>query len=210
MNYRDLSFSLSLLILGGALPGCVVKIDDGSTDTASASGTSGDPSTSTTGGTDGTGGTGGTGTGSASATGTSDPTTGAGSTTGVDPGAFERFRMNFAAGPCPMEEDCDGFVELLSDKTLRVEKFGDATDTVIEVPISQADFDAAVLVFADPALAALLDGPSPVCNPPTDIFESMEVVLAGVTHQNSTTLCDQAPVVAARDTADMLELQYVP
>ena len=35
-------------------------------------------------------------------------------------------------------------------------------------------------VFADPALVALLDGPDPACNPPTDIFESMLVYTATI------------------------------
>lgn len=136
--------------------------------------------------------------------------TGAGSTTGIDVSGFERFRMSMGAGPCPPMEDCDGFVELLSTMTLRVEKFGDVGNPVTEVAISAEDYAAAVQVFADPALVALLDGPDPACNPPTDIFESMEVVIDGSAHDAGTTLCDQPPIAAARDKATALQQQYVP
>lgn len=193
---------LLALTLSLSAPACVIVVDDG----ASASGTGGASSTG-----DGSATAGSTGDGSATGTGgatTEEVTTGAGSTGTIDPGAFDSFRVYFAAGPCPLEEDCEGFTELLADKTLRVDKFGGIS--VAEVVISDADFDAARLVFADAGLVALLDGPQPVCDPPTDIFESMEVVLSGTSHQNSTTLCDQAPIAAARDMADSLQQKYVP
>ena len=136
--------------------------------------------------------------------------TGAGSTTGIDVSGFERFRMSMSAGPCPPMQDCDGFIELLSTMTLRVEKFGDVGDPVTEVAISAEDYAAAVQVFADPDLVALLDGPDPACNPPTDIFESMELVLDGIARDAGTTLCDQPPIAAARDKATALQQQYVP
>ena len=106
--------------------------------------------------------------------------------------------------------DCDGFVELLASRTLRVEVFGDVDDSVTEVEISAEDFAAAVQVFADPALVALLDGDDPVCNPPTDIFESMLVEIDGGTHDAATTACGQPPLAAAREMANDLRAQYVP
>lgn len=142
-------------------------------------------------------------------------TTGAATTTDPDTStgegdAFERFTMNNAAGPCPPDADCDGFVELLADGTLRVQKFGEVGDPVIEALISQADLDAAVPVFTDPALIALLDGPDPACDPPTDIFESMTVQIAGIPHDSGTTFCDQPPIAAARAMATMLRDTYAP
>lgn len=141
---------------------------------------------------------------------TSSGSTGEGSTTGVNVDAFERFLMSSAAGPCGPGGDCDGFVELLASGTLRVETFGDVTKVVTEVEISPEDFDAAVLVFADPALLALLDGSDPVCDPPTDIFESMTVEIDGTTHESSTTACADPPVAAAREMAVSLRTEYVP
>lgn len=133
-----------------------------------------------------------------------------GSTTGIVGQGFERFLMTSAAGPCKPGNDCDGFIELLDTRMLRVEIFGDVSETVTEVEISEEDFAAAVPMFSDPALIDLLDGSDPVCDPPTDIFESMTVQLDGIVHDAATTFCDQAPVAAARQTAIALRKEYVP
>ena len=145
---------------------------------------------------------------------TADTGTSAGSTgdltTGVVVGDFERFKQSKAAGPCAPNADCDGFVELLASRKLRVEPFGEVGNPVIEADVSEEDFLAAVAVFADPALVALLDGPDPACNPPTDIFESMLLELGGVTHDVTTTACQQPPIAAAREMAGSLVTKYVP
>ncbi|WP_434427431.1 hypothetical protein [Nannocystis pusilla] len=56
----------------------------------------------------------------------------------------------------------------------------------------------------------MLDSPDPLCDPPTDIFEQMEVVLDGTQHDATTTTCSQAPLQAARKAAEELRLKYVP
>lgn len=117
--------------------------------------------------------------------------------------------LSSAAGPCPADVDCDGFVKLLASRTLRVEVFGDVDDSVTEVGESGGGLAAAVQVFADPALVALLDGDDPCVNPPTDIFESMLVEIDGVTHDAATTACGQPPLAAAREMANDLRAQYV-
>lgn len=137
---------------------------------------------------------------------TTDETT----TTTGDPVAFERYRKNVAAGPCPPNADCDGFIELLADGTLRVEKFGEVGDPVTEAAVDPADLDAAIAVFTDPALIALLDGPDPLCDPPTDVFEAMLVAIDGQVHDATTTFCDQPPIAAARARADELADKYAP
>jgi hypothetical protein len=141
---------------------------------------------------------------------TSGDTTGAGSTTGVDFSGFERFTMNTAAGPCPPDFDCDGFIEVLASGLLRVETFGEVGDPVKEAQLSPEDLAAAVPVFADPALIALLDGPDPACSAPADVFESMTVVVDAVAHDTSTAFCDQPPIVAARELAEALSVKYLP
>lgn len=166
----------------------------------------GDPSGTETGTTDPTS-TAEPTTGGAASTSSSDSSTG--STTG-EPAQFERFTLHSAAGPCPPDADCDGFVELLSTRSLRVEKFGDLGDPVTEVEIDEGDFAAAIAVFTDPELIALLAGPEPPCDPPTDVFESMELGAAGQVHSATTTGCDQPPLAAARMTAVALREQYAP
>ncbi len=150
-----------------------------------------------------------TSTSTTEATSTSTSTTEATSTTGEEVD-FTRFELTRSAGPCPPNADCDGFIELLASRMLRVEKFGEVGNPVIEVEISEADFTAAVLVFADPALAAVLDGADPLCEAPTDIFETMLVEQGGSSHDATTTACDQAPLNAARDKANALAMQYAP
>ncbi len=161
---------------------------------------------------------------SASGTSTGDTPTGTGDsgTSTVDPGSssgdpstgevtdFERFRIDRAAGPCPPDMDCDGFAELLGTRLLRFSPFGEVGDPVTEVEISAEDFTAAVQVFAAPELLALLDGPDPLCNAPTDVFETMLVEVGGSSHDADTVFCDQAPLGAARDMAEMLAMKYAP
>jgi hypothetical protein len=201
------------------------------TGTASASTTSGEDST--TGGADATSATSstsststsGTTTGESGSSTASDEVTGStivsatedestslppGTSTTGDGDGFERFIMNKAAGPCPPNGDCEGFDELLASKLLRVDKFMDAANPVIEVEISDEDFAAAVAVFTDPELIALLGGADPVCDPPTDVFESMLVAVDAAEHAATTTFCMQPPIVAAREMAVMLRDKYAP
>lgn len=137
-------------------------------------------------------------------TGTSEGTTTGGT------GSFVRFRLSAAAGPCPPDLDCDGFTELLASGLLRVEVFGDVTDTVVEMQVSPEDLAASIPAFTDPALLALLDQPEPLCDPPTDIFEQMLAEVDGVVHDATTTTCDQPPLAAARAAALALRMKYVP
>jgi len=124
--------------------------------------------------------------------------------------AFEKFLLSSAAGPCPGDSDCAGFVELHASGLLRVDKFGETPTTVHEATVMADDLAAAIVVLTDPELIALLDGASPACLPPTDVFESMELTLGGVVHENDTTTCDQAPIAAARAQMDALRTTYVP
>jgi len=173
--------------------------------TSAESSTSGESTSVTTTGEEST-----TGDADTTSTATTDAdTTGTDSTTG-DVAGFERFLLEDAAGPCAPDMDCDGFLELLGDGTLRVETFGDPAKEVVEVQIDADDLAAAAAVFADPALVALLDGADPICKPPTDIFESMTVEIDGTSHDATTTGCDDAPLVAARAMAEQLATEYVP
>lgn len=152
------------------------------------------------------------GSGTGDATGTTGDTTGtdATGTTGTVAPDLERFRISRAAGPCPPDADCDGFIEVEAPNKLRVEKFGDVGNPLNEAELTDFEFSVAVSVFADPELLALLDGPEPLCDPPTDIFESMISVVDGATHEATTTACDQAPLADAREFAQALVDTYFP
>jgi hypothetical protein len=133
-----------------------------------------------------------------------------GSSSGGEQANFERFQMDFAAGPCPPGEDCDSFVELLGDGTLNVEEYGDVTNTVHTAQVSAQDLADAVLIFTDPALVALLEPGKSPCVPPTDIFEMMQVEIDGVLYLSPVTACNDAPIAAARSKATQLQVMYVP
>lgn len=206
-----------------ALLALALACGDGDGKTGASDGSTGDAThgASTTTTTDATTGTTdeptSSGTGDATGT-TGDATTTTGDTTGTDATgttgavapALERFRISRAAGPCPPDADCDGFIEVEAPNKLRVEKFGDVGNPLNEAELTDFEFSVAVSVFADPELLALLDGPEPLCDPPTDIFESMLSVVDGVEHEATTTACDQKPLADAREFAQGLVDMYFP
>lgn len=177
--------------------------DSGASESASGS-TTGDTPTG-----DATTDTGATSTGGEPGTTADTSASGAESSTGGAQG-FERFVLTRAAGPCPPNTDCDGFTELLGSGLLRVERFGELGDPVTEIEVSDEDFALAVPVFTDPELTMLLDEAEPLCNAPSDVFETMLVEADGMSHDAETVFCDQAPLEAAREMADMLAMKYAP
>jgi hypothetical protein len=134
----------------------------------------------------------------------------AGVDSGSAAGAFDSFRLTQSYGPCRPESDCVGYIDL--DKTGRLlrDQFSGLDAPAGPASVTPAELASAIAVFTDPALVALLDASSPPCVPPTDIFETMKLVAGGVTHQNSTTMCDNAPVKAARDLIYQLGDKYLP
>jgi hypothetical protein len=137
-----------------------------------------------------------------------------GSAAGVDSGsaagAFESFRLTQSFGPCPPGSDCVGYIDLDKAGQLLRDPVSSQGAPVGSASVTPAELASAIAVFTDPALVKLLDASSPPCVPPTDIFETMKLVAGGVTHQNSTTVCDNAPVKAARDLIYQLGNNYLP
>jgi len=127
-----------------------------------------------------------------------------------DTPVFERFTLFNSAGPCMDEMDCAGFIELNASGLLRVDRFGEVPEVVHEATVSSEDLAAAIPILTDVDLVGLLDLGETPCEPPTDIFESMELLMDGVTHENSTTFCSDAPLVAARAAMRGLQETYIP
>ena len=125
-------------------------------------------------------------------------------------GAFESFRRSTAGGPCAPGVDCEGYVELLADGSLRVDHLGELPVQLHEATVTPAELDAAIAVLTDPALVSLLDLGRAPCEPPTDFSESMTLVEGGTTHENSVTACDHAPLAAVRATLEALVATYAP
>jgi hypothetical protein len=123
---------------------------------------------------------------------------------------FESFTRSWGAGPCIPEEDCAAFIELRADRTLRYDRFGETPVVVHEATVTAEELAGAIEVLTDPQLVALLDLDQPPCEPPTDIGESMTLVARGVEHSNSTTVCSDPPLVAARETLQALVDTYWP
>jgi hypothetical protein len=123
---------------------------------------------------------------------------------------FESFTRAWGAGPCPPEADCAAFIELHADGTLRYDRFGETPVVIHEATVTAQELAGAIEVLTDPDLVALLDLGEPPCEPPTDIGENMTLVARGVEHSNSTTVCDDPPLVAARETLQALVDAYWP
>lgn len=122
---------------------------------------------------------------------------------------FVRFRLS-TNGFCPPEVDCNGFVQLGADGKLEVDRNGEPGGVVHTAQVSEADLATAIEVLTDASLIALLTEDEAPCEPPTDIFESMTLESSEKTWQNSTTFCDNAPLVAARETVRGLVDTYLP
>lgn len=129
---------------------------------------------------------------------------------GAATGDFERFRRSTAGGPCRDDMDCAGFIELGADRVLLLDRTGELPVVVHEAEVSPADLADAIAVLTDRDLVALLDLGEPPCEPPTDVFEQMLLVAGGREHANSTTFCEDAPLVAARAALDDLADAYFP
>ena len=125
--------------------------------------------------------------------------------------AFESFRLWEGRGPCRPDGDCEGFIELDYQGRLRVDRFNETPVTVREATVSETDRVVAIAILTDPDLIAALDLPTPPCGePPTDIFESMTLVVGAVTYFNTTPWCMLSPIDAARRTMDNLAATYLP
>jgi hypothetical protein len=123
---------------------------------------------------------------------------------------FGSFRLFKSYGPCPPEmEDCDGYTELLADGTLLYDPVGEALAEPYSATITDAELDDAIAVLLDAELVALLDYDGEICVPPTDIYETMTLTdESGDEHSNATTMCNDAPLTAARDLIRELEERY--
>jgi hypothetical protein len=129
---------------------------------------------------------------------------------GLGAGEFESFRLTQSSGPCPPESDCVGYIDLDRSGQLLRDPVSNPGAPVGSASITPTELASAIAVFTDAALIELLDASSPPCVPPTDIFETMKLTAVGVTHENSTTMCDNAPVKAARDLIYQLGDKYLP
>ena len=124
-------------------------------------------------------------------------------------GGFERFLYNAGGGLCPPNSDCSTSTELLASGLLRHDCMGQVPVVVHEAMVPPGDRDSVIAVLTDPALVALLDQPNPPCQPPTDVSESMALFFGGKTHKNSVTLCQQQPIVTARNALAKLVARYL-
>ncbi len=124
-------------------------------------------------------------------------------------GTFESFEI-FRGGFCPPELDCTSRIELLADGTLRVDRMGEPEGPIHETTVTDVDLAAAVAVFTDPDLLALLDSGDQACNPPTDIFESMTITDDRGEHRAGITFCNFPELDAAKEAIDALVAKYLP
>jgi hypothetical protein len=123
---------------------------------------------------------------------------------------FQSFRLFMAGGLCEPNDDCASSIELSSDGTLLVDRWGEFPVVVHEATVASVDLAAAVPVLTNPALVALLDGPVLLCSQVFDYVVFMEVVLADGVHQGNVTTCQDPPIQAALDAMEGLAETYLP
>jgi hypothetical protein len=125
---------------------------------------------------------------------------------------FSSFRMTTSGGWCPPGMDCSALTELRADGTLLVDRMGGSlADPPQEARVTDEELARAVAILTDVELVQLLDLDETPCTPVADLTESMTLYeLDGAEHSNHTTLCDQAPITAARDVIEGLSDAYFP
>ena len=121
---------------------------------------------------------------------------------------FESFRV-FRGGFCPPDVDCTSSVELSADGTLRVDRFGEPNGAIHTATVNDFDLANAIKVLTDSGLVAILDASEPPCSPPTDIFESMQLVDGDGEHRVGVTFCSGPEIDAARAVLDDLTATYL-
>jgi len=125
-------------------------------------------------------------------------------------GDFIRFRRAVGGGPCPDDTDCSGFIELRGDRTLLLDRVGELPVVVHQAEVTRVELGAAIGVLSDPDLIEILDLGEPPCEGPSDIFESMTLILTTGEHMNTVTRCEDPALQAARDELQGLTDSYFP
>lgn len=125
-------------------------------------------------------------------------------------GEYESFVSSIAGGPCPADTDCTGSSELTACGVLLVDRLGELPVVIHQAEVTEEEQAAAVAIFTDPALLALLDGSEPPCEGPTDVVEQMTLYAGGLQHSNAVTGCTDPPIEAARTALADLATTYFP
>lgn len=123
--------------------------------------------------------------------------------------SFERFAIQTSSA-CPDSLDCDGFLELASDRTLRQDVVGDPDAAIGAVSIAGIDLAIALGALTSPELVALLGASESPCSIATDVSEVMLLDAAGIEHTQQTALCEVPALQAARDAMAGLAVRYLP
>jgi len=111
---------------------------------------------------------------------------------------FETFTQSYGGGLCLPEGDCRAFTELRADGLLRLDRWDEFGGPIHEAQVSAEDLAAAVAVFTAPTLVDFLaEDPLARCGT-VDSVEVIELVLTNGSRGGVTTLCEDAPLQAAR------------
>jgi hypothetical protein len=123
--------------------------------------------------------------------------------------AFRSAKVSRRFFLCPATLDCESFIELSGDGTLRVDRENDLSHTISSAQLSDADREAALAVLTDPDLFSLLQAP-PGCPFIPDTAVEMWLEIGDVTVVASIAQCTQAPIVAADEMMRTLQKRYLP
>jgi hypothetical protein len=123
-------------------------------------------------------------------------------------GEFVSFRISNTAF-CSATHDCNGFVELLADGTLRQDRLQEIPTVVRETKVSAKDFKAVLdVIMAPESLSGLASDPP--CDVPTDIHEVMTLSLTTGLSSQITTFCGATYLASLRGAMQFLADKYLP
>lgn len=117
---------------------------------------------------------------------------------------FVRFLLVGDEAGCPVQAngDCHSSAELLANRTLRLDAWGDPGGGVREAAVPEEAFSTAVRRLTAPEVVRLLSA-GPPC-PDANATESMTLRVGSAEHAARTGACNDAPIMDARGA--MIEL----
>lgn len=123
---------------------------------------------------------------------------------------FERFLLVGDEAGCPVQAhgDCHSSAELLADRTLRFDAWGEPNGGMRQAPLTEDIFSAAVQRLTAPEVVRLLSADR-ACRD-ANATESMTLRVGAAEHAAATGACNDEPIMAARGVMIDLCSRYFP
>ncbi len=123
---------------------------------------------------------------------------------------FVRFLLVGDEAGCPAQAhgDCHSSAELLANRTLRFDAWGEPGAAVREAPVPEGAFSTVVQRLTTPGVVRLLSADRPCRD--ANATESMTLRVGATEHAATTGACNEEPIMAARSAMIDLCSQLFP